>query len=324
MSSDAHAWTVRDVAESWAVDAPKYQVYGAQLAVQLNALLRKEGVPAVRVTEPRVKDRTEILRKFLRKSYSSYDEITDKVGIRIVLRYVEDVDRVVAALRREFECAVEDKRDDADVNAFSYRSVHVQVRGLADTRSDMECEVQVRTVCEDAWAEMSHAIGYKSDIPMPRDLERGLYALAALFEIADERYSRVAAEMTAETARHAPTSILARIEGTFLTLGGDAFDRELSLDVIEALLPAFGAGSSGARIAEDVLGYAKDNQDWLSPILIDARANERRSVFLLQPEALVAGLLLSRRYPRLADLWGTIVDVEELQHLADDLNYSLE
>jgi putative GTP pyrophosphokinase len=52
--------------------------------------------------------------------------------------------------------------------------------------SDLQFEVQVRTIIQDAWSVLDHKIKYKKNIPS--ELKRRINRLAALFELADDEF----------------------------------------------------------------------------------------------------------------------------------------
>ena len=49
-------------------------------------------------------------------------------------------------------------------------------------------EIQVRTIGQDAWASVSHHLAYKQETSFPPDQFRDLYALSALFYLADTHF----------------------------------------------------------------------------------------------------------------------------------------
>ncbi|MCD0419758.1 hypothetical protein LOC51_21295 [Rubrivivax sp. JA1024] len=155
----------------------------------------------------RVKTREGCLEKFDRKyrdaleegggKYSIIDRISDLIGIRVVLYYQSDIDLVAQVLTRELEKISEtDKIKSLDQldGVFGYRARHFDVRLNEDRRhkseyrrySDLQFEVQVRTVVQDAWSVLDHQIKYKKNIPI--SMKRRISMLAALFELADYEF----------------------------------------------------------------------------------------------------------------------------------------
>jgi len=55
----------------------------------------------------------------------------------------------------------------------------------------LSCEVQVRTVLQDAWAIIDHHLVYKNEASVPKALRRKLNSLAGLFETADDQFQQI-------------------------------------------------------------------------------------------------------------------------------------
>jgi len=178
-------------------------------------------------------------------------EITDLVGVRIITYYREDVDVVGEIIRKNFQvdkATVVDRAGD-EVDRFNYRSVHFIVRvspPTSDTRdwgpyADVRAEIQVRTALQHAWSAVQHKLDYKSEIEMPKELQRRLYALNAVIESADVEFSRLRDER-------------ARIESSYQQ---DVQKGRLEIPLDEASIAAYMGGDTGDRIA-DMLTFHSD------------------------------------------------------------------
>ena len=309
-----------DVLAQWERDEPRHREYGRIIATDVRMVLRDARVVAERVS-PRIKDSDSIAKKVLRKGYGAYSQVTDKVGVRVVVRVPSDVDRAVSALHEHFGGEIDDKRIALNVETFAYRSVHIQVYGRCKDSDweGLECELQVRTISEDAWATMAHFLAYKGVRDTPYLHRRALAALAALLELADLRYEDLFQEMIGDPSYKA-LRVLSEIEGTFLSLGGDSFDRVLSQDVIETLDPAF-PGLDADAISSKAVEWAESSRSWLVERLRRRRDNREGSIFLDQPEILLLGQLLSSHSSVLLPLWSDAFDVDELERIAENLAY---
>jgi len=138
--------------------------------------------------------------KVLRKSYENPSEqLTDKIGVRVIVYYENDVNRIVEKLAEEFEIDRErstDKRAALGLRSFGYRSVHliVRLRGFRAASSDYAAlrglwfEIQVRSVLEHAWAEIEHEIVYKSGVEYPDDILRRFAAIAGTLELIEKEF----------------------------------------------------------------------------------------------------------------------------------------
>jgi ppGpp synthetase/RelA/SpoT-type nucleotidyltranferase len=159
-------------------------------------LLREEGIYAT--TESRAKDPGSLENKLHRKQYSSLKEIPDLAGVRIIVRYLSDVQRTVELLGSEFTIPESFPHRYSSPDAFGYVSHHVVVKLSAERRGlrewnrygDLACEVQIRTILQHAWASISHSLDYKSEEEVPTAVRRDLFRVAALLESGDEMFER--------------------------------------------------------------------------------------------------------------------------------------
>jgi ppGpp synthetase/RelA/SpoT-type nucleotidyltranferase len=180
---------------------PRYEAFTQRLEDLLSHLLKSDEVK-YHLIESRTKDVNSLCEKACRpgKSYAHpLEEITDLSGVRIILYYLDDVDRVTNLIRKEFqvdEPHSEDKSQRLKENEFGYLSIHFVVQ-LSDERSllkewrefaELKAEIQIRTVLQHAWAAISHALEYKSEYDAPKQLRRKLFRLSGLLELADEEF----------------------------------------------------------------------------------------------------------------------------------------
>jgi len=137
--------------------------------------------------------------KIQRKGYRRpARQLTDKIGLRVITYYRDDVDKAVEVLGTSFEVHPQlsvDKRTALGLTSFGYRSVHLIARPkpkkllleYAEIRN-VWCEIQVRSLLEHAWAEIEHEVVYKSGISYPKDFSRQFAALAGALEILDSEF----------------------------------------------------------------------------------------------------------------------------------------
>ncbi len=179
---------------------PLYERFTKKIFSLLEELIQ-EGKIEYHLIESRTKKTSSFQEKIVRKQekYSDLSEITDLSGIRIIVYYPIDIPKVVTIINREFKIDKKNSRitgEDLNPNEFGYLSSHI-VFNLKENRkklvewsnySDFKCEVQIRTVLQHAWASISHALQYKSKRDIPTNLQRKLFRLAGLFELADEQF----------------------------------------------------------------------------------------------------------------------------------------
>ena len=150
----------------------------------------------------RVKSFTSLHEKILRiASKTDTIKITDILGLRIICPFLQDIDEVSKMLQKIFTVEeVDVKGADYPYHRFGYESVHFLVRipekclhgSLCETKMNCICEVQVRTILQDAWAEVEHEIVYKSDFsPLDEPLKRKLAALNANLTLSDITFQEI-------------------------------------------------------------------------------------------------------------------------------------
>jgi putative GTP pyrophosphokinase len=159
--------------------------------------------------KPRVKGTDSFISKVLtRKKYSNpLEDTTDRVGVRFVVLLYSDIQIVESAIT---SCPFWTAQKDRDFqneklerpHHFDYQSVHFIVRNKTVERADeiaippgTPCEVQVRTLMQHAWAEMTHDTVYKPQIATSDGVSRQVAKSAALVETTDEIFLAVQREI---------------------------------------------------------------------------------------------------------------------------------
>lgn len=172
---------------------PEYEEALGELYRQVRDLLEEQGhAPTVKYRVKRFPAYLEKLRKVRRgEKGGEAGLITDLLGLRIICPFLEDLDTVERLLAEHFEI-VESQRK-ASQNSFrefGYDSVHMLIRLDAAPEplphTAAVCEIQLRTILQDAWAEVEHELVYKSDIALPNEsIKRKLASLNATLTLSD-------------------------------------------------------------------------------------------------------------------------------------------
>ncbi|ODA42699.1 hypothetical protein [Desulfosporosinus sp. BG] len=162
--------------------------------------LMKSNNLKAKIIESRTKDVESFASKLQRKNYlDPLNEITDFCGVRIILSYQDEVDKVVEIIEKEFEVDRDNSVDKGALlnpNEFGYRSVHYVVSLLHSRKEltewkkyiNIKAEIQIRTILQHSWALISHSLQYKRENDIPQNLKRKLFRLASLVELADEEF----------------------------------------------------------------------------------------------------------------------------------------
>jgi GTP pyrophosphokinase len=184
---------------------PKLERFAAELTRQLNELLDQQDVVLPVSIEHRVKTWDSLQEKLERKqrSISTVTELPDLVGLRIIVLFLSDLDKVCNIIEANFSVL---ERDDTQQrlqeSQFGYSSIHYLIK-LPDqwlrTPSmtgfgGLKAEVQVRTAAQHIWAAASHKLQYKQESNVPTPVRRAIYRVSALLETIDLELERVLAE----------------------------------------------------------------------------------------------------------------------------------
>jgi ppGpp synthetase/RelA/SpoT-type nucleotidyltranferase len=161
-------------------------------------------LPAIPTYKARVKEFFGYYGKLLKvKSQEAASDtrlplLTDLLGVRVVCVFLEDLNEAVRQLADAFQIVeIERKGVTQKVTEFGYESIHVLIKippsvcaavpatPLFDI-TELVCEIQVRTILQDAWAEVEHELIYKAEFsPFDLPLRRKLASVNASLNLAD-------------------------------------------------------------------------------------------------------------------------------------------
>lgn len=163
-------------------------------------------VPAVQV-KGRIKRLPSLMEKLHRKfppqelvePLPVLKKLADLMGMRAVCPFLEDVDLVVDAARTVFEIhEIDQKGEGRSFSEFGYASTHLlvslpyQLQREFPALSEFHVEIQVRTILQDAWAEVEHELIYKVGAhPLNQQLRRKLAALNANLVLSDTIFQEI-------------------------------------------------------------------------------------------------------------------------------------
>ncbi len=161
----------------------------------------------------RVKSFDSYYKKILRLKPEQMEEtksliyLTDMMGIRMICAFLEDINLGLDQIKKLFEIKeVEVKGAEKKFSEFGYESIHVLVKipseflpplkgkyeGLAPISDELVCEIQIRTILQDAWAEVEHELIYKIEFnPFDIPLRRKLASINASLTLADITFQEI-------------------------------------------------------------------------------------------------------------------------------------
>jgi len=126
-------------------------------------------------------------------------KIKDLLGLRFIVSFLEDVERVVDIIKESLDVVnIERKSEALSYREFAYDSVHLEI-SLKDENIQFpdfcskSCEIQIRTILQEAWAEIEHELVYKSDIEFPDNqaIRKKLAALNANLVLSDMIFQEI-------------------------------------------------------------------------------------------------------------------------------------
>jgi len=203
-----------------------------------NEFAAKEITPSAILS--RLKDPDNLVRKVARKKYAEpFENNEDFAGLRIVCLFTEELDHVQSVIQQLFKVlSVEDKSAALELDRMGYEGRHYIVT-IADDWSgpryndlkNLRCEIQVRTICQDTWAQIDRHLDYPRSDALDPPTRRELYRMAALLETAQSSFDGVRAKRN-EYARTVSRQV--HTESEFLA---QPVDRETVRAYVDSTFP---------------------------------------------------------------------------------------
>jgi putative GTP pyrophosphokinase len=202
--------------ERYNCDVPAYKAYGhhvtSKIMEELSARVGKHNIPQIIKIDPvpRVKEIGSMLEKaFYRgKKYTNpYFDITDKIGTRFVVLFLEQITDLCDIIESILEWDSSKDRDYEEERQkhpvlFDYQSVHYVVRLKSDLELDgivvlagTPCEIQIRTLLQHAYSELTHDTIYKPNTSVSPLVHRSIAKSMALIETTGAFFSEVKREL---------------------------------------------------------------------------------------------------------------------------------
>ncbi|MDE1233359.1 GTP pyrophosphokinase [Vibrio aestuarianus] len=184
---------------------PKAIRFKSAISEQLQDLIDKQSITLGTPMEGRIKTLSSINEKIERKKkvIHSVTDLDDFVGIRIIVLFRSDIEKVCEIVKNHFEIVdIEDVSTRLSDDQFGYQSNHYTIKLpnswlSLPTLSDLEqfkAEIQIRTLSQHIWAVASHKLQYKQEQSVPVPLRRSINRASALLETVDLEFERVLLE----------------------------------------------------------------------------------------------------------------------------------
>lgn len=118
----------------------------------------------------RIKTFESIVGKLKRKKKSiskeNIEKLTDIVGARIIVDFVENIYEIVSKIKNNNNIKIIEEKDYIkNPKVSGYRGYHLIISmpiSISGNTKDIYCEIQVRTTAMDFWATNEHKLNYKS------------------------------------------------------------------------------------------------------------------------------------------------------------------
>ncbi len=174
--------------------------YEEALAIFLSRISSVLTQPGLKPTlKSRVKEFESFYSKKLRLLKKAWTEksgpypVNDVLALRVVCPFLGDIEMAEKVLAEHFSIEeVERKGAQHSFREFGYESIHVLIRlpdDLLKLCPNLErnvVEVQLRTILQEAWAEVEHELVYKAEFtPFDEPMRRKLAALNANLTLSD-------------------------------------------------------------------------------------------------------------------------------------------
>lgn len=187
---------------------PRVERLKHSVIAELQELFHKHGVSLGVPIESRVKTWSSIVDKFERKriEISSIVDLSDLIGVRVILLFKKDLDSVRDIVAKNFDLiSSEDTGQRLSESEFGYQSHHYIIKIPSNWLSvptwagfgGFSLELQVRTMAQHIWAAASHKLQYKQESGVPHPIRRTINRVSALLETVDLELQRVLDERVA-------------------------------------------------------------------------------------------------------------------------------
>lgn len=198
-------------------DRDDYAEFAAYILSLIKQTLKNRSIQ-IAYSSARAKTCESLEKKCQKEKYDDpRNQIMDLAGVRLVTYLLQDVPPVRKIVEELFEVSEEDSGDKLELlgaNKIGYLSVHYIVRLKSSMINpsnskfqNWKCEIQIRTVLEDAWAQIFHDRQYKSALSITQlpELERRTNLISGSLELLDHNISELVTEYDSRQQAHMPT-----------------------------------------------------------------------------------------------------------------------
>jgi len=274
---------------------------------------------------PRIKDTNSFIEKaFYRdKNYQDpYNDITDKVGIRFVVLLNDEIKIVRSVVESMPDWTYSEDRNYEDERLknpeiFTYQSVHYIIRSKPGIvydgikiPSDIPCEVQIRTLLQHAYSELTHDTVYKSKTRAKPEVHRKIARSMALIEATDELFGEVNNMLHAKDTIF--ENIISKLKLSYSKIIEPDYARQLNMSIFDAYQDVIEA------IDINDINVFLLNKPFIAEII---KKNFDKNLLYRQPIILFLFYFIYKRRNKALKLWP--LTERELEPLYSDLGLSM-
>ncbi len=279
------------IREHWIAERPVYQDLGERIRADLESATRSSGIRCY--CDARAKDVSSLLKKIIRRRYSSYEQVHDKAGVRVVAIFEDDIPKIETLIQNRYHIhAHQNKAESLGPDRLGYLGVHF--------------EVSFRN-------ELSHQLLYKAEQDYPIRVQRQVNRLLALIELFDEQVSS-ARRVIMDTSGFTEGQLLEELERRFYTLTARESDRALSLEIIGTLESLYSTQDLQC-FGEVIETFVNSRREKLKFIFEQYQEDERCSPLLFQPESILIFERLEHDPFTLREAWAQTYPLDLLEGL---------
>lgn len=317
------SFDIKQIAKLWEEDKPKYQELGEIVSLYIHSNITEcEILPEISYRPKELLSIIKKIKKKRKKKKYSYSDMNDKLGIRIICSFQEEMKLIDEFIKKGFSIIhAEYKREELSYDTLGYISNHYDVsinttlKPFANFNhfKDLIFEIQVRTLNQHAWSNAAHALSYKQEAELPDKLNRRVYRLLSLYEIADDEISAVN-----ETLLNHPDNyiyaLLKKLEGKIYKYAKIDYDRDTSINILRVLLQYF-SEEERKIILSEIEHFIELNDEKVQQIFEENKIRYYEISFLTQPEIFVIWFGLEKFPFSIEDNWHNDFESFELEQI---------
>lgn len=315
---------VQEIVDLWNDEQAKYEELGKLVNNFIkNKITDYEILPEIHY---RTKELLSIIKKVKKKQTQkeySYHHLNDKLGIRIICTFQEEMNIIDKFLKDNFIIRnVEYKQENLDFNKLDYVSNHYDATincSVKEFKKHTELEgfvfeIQVRTLNQHAWSNTTHSLSYKQEADLPVNLKRKVYRLLSLYELADDEFSIVNKALK-EHQDNLVYTLLRKIEGKFYKFAKFDYDRVTSLKDINIILNYFETEEAKRELINNIETFIASNEQKIQRIYDENRGRFYELLLLTQPEIFIVWYMIQNHLFAIEDNWQSDFDADDFEQI---------